>query len=207
MKIAIIGGTGKLGLGMVSRLQRTSHESAVGSRDVGKAESAVASLASPVQAMANPDAAAWCDLAILTVPYGGRQAVLESVRNGLQGKIIIDATVPLNPQNLFRVSGDSGTSAAEETNAFMGTAWVFAAFQTISHRILRNPEDVEDVPVAGPVEKKPVVLELIRDMNLHPVDVGPIEAARLLEHMTALMISINKQNKVKESGLKITGIP
>ncbi len=207
MKIAIIGGTGKLGLGFVSRLRHTSHECAIGSRDLAKAEAAVASIENSAKAMTNTDAAAWCDVAVLTIPYSAHCAILEPLRTGLRGKIVIDATVPLNPQNLFRMATESGTSAAEETLTLLDGAMVFASFHTISHRILRKADDVEDVLVAGPAERKPDVLELIREMNLHPIDAGPVEAARLLENMTALLISINKQNKVKESGLKITGIP
>ena len=207
MKIAIIGGTGKLGLAFVTRLQITSHDCAVGSRDVSKAEAAVSSIQSRATAMSNSEAAAWCDAAILTIPYSGHRAVLEPLKAGLGGKIVIDATVPLNPQNLFQLATESGTSAAEETNVLLGTAHVFAGFHTISHRILRKTDHVEDVLVAGPAERKTEVLQLIREMSLHPIDAGPIEAARLLENMTALLISINKQNKVKESGFKVTGVP
>ena len=49
-------------------------------------------------------------------------------------------------------------------------------------------------------------MELVALMDLHPIDAGPIEVAGHLERMTALLISINKANKVKESGIKITGI-
>jgi 8-hydroxy-5-deazaflavin:NADPH oxidoreductase len=207
VKIAIIGGTGKLGLGFVSRLQRTAHECAIGSRDHAKAQAAAASLAPPPHAFTNTDAAAWCELAMLTIPYAAHRTLIEPLREDLRGKIVIDATVPLNPQNLFRLGSESGTSAAEETSALLAEAQVFGGFHTLSHRILRQAEHSEDVLIAGPSQRKPDVMQFIRDMNLHPVDAGPIEAARLLESMTALLISINRQNKVKESGLKITGIP
>jgi len=62
------------------------------------------------------------------------------------------------------------------------------------------------VLVAGGENGKQQVMQLIREMKLRPIDAGPLEAARLLERMTALLISINKQNKVKESGLKVTGV-
>src|SRR5262245_14985046 len=38
MKIAILGGTGKLGLGLAIRLSHTGHEVTIGSRQAGKAE-------------------------------------------------------------------------------------------------------------------------------------------------------------------------
>jgi predicted dinucleotide-binding enzyme len=49
-------------------------------------------------------------------------------------------------------------------------------------------------------------MELIRNMGLRAIDAGPVEVAGHLERMTALLLSINKANRVKESGIKITGI-
>jgi NADPH-dependent F420 reductase len=199
MKIAIIGGSGKLGMGFGARLSRTNHEVAIGTRDVSRVEAAV-------RALTNQDAAAWCDAAIVTVPYAAHRAILGPLRAPLSGKLVIDATVPIDFQNFFRPRTESGNSAAEETYAMLGESDVYAAFQTISHRILQDPEHSEDVLIAGAPGRKPEVMQLVRDLNLRPVDAGPLEAARLLECMTLLLISINKQNKVKESGLRVTGI-
>ncbi len=206
MKIAIIGGSGKLGLGFVARLLQTSHEVVIGSRELAKAQEAAATVQNRAKPMSNMDAAAWCELAIVTVPYSAHRAILSPLRENLRGKIIIDTTVPLNPDNFFLIATESGTSAAEETNALLDHARVFGAFQTISHRILRQTDRVEDVLVAGMAEGKAEVMQLVRDLNLHPIDVGPLPASGLLERMTVLLISINKQNKVKESGLKVTGV-
>jgi predicted dinucleotide-binding enzyme len=49
-------------------------------------------------------------------------------------------------------------------------------------------------------------MDLIRSMNLRPIDAGPLEIAGILERMTVLLISINKQYNVRESGLKIEGL-
>jgi predicted dinucleotide-binding enzyme len=72
--------------------------------------------------------------------------------------------------------------------------------------VLLHPEISHDVLVAGGAIRKPDVMELIRSMHLHPIDAGPIEVAGHLERMTVLLLSINRANKVKESGIKITGI-
>jgi 8-hydroxy-5-deazaflavin:NADPH oxidoreductase len=199
MKVAILGGTGKLGIGFVARLNLTPHETAVGTRDVSRAPSTV-------KAMPYADASAWCDAAIITVPYAAHHAVLGPLRGTLDGKIVIDATVPIHPQNFFRPATESGNSAAEETDTLLGKAEVFAGFHTISHRILRKTDLVEDVLVAGGPNRKGDVMQLIRDLNLRPIDAGPLAAAHLLECMTLLLLSINKSNHVKESGLKVTGI-
>src|SRR5215471_962656 len=158
-----------------------------------------------VHAMTNDDSEAWCDTAILTIPYSAHRSIIAPLKQALTGKMVIDATVPLNYENIFKIVTESGKSAAEETQELLESAAVFGAFQTISHRILRKTDQVQDVLVAGNPARKTAVMQLIRDMNLRPIDAGPLEAAGLLERMTALMISINKQNKVKESGLKVTG--
>jgi 8-hydroxy-5-deazaflavin:NADPH oxidoreductase len=206
MKIAIIGGTGKLGNGFIARLLPTQHALAIGSREPSKAVEATIPFGDRVFAMSNSDAAGWCDIAILTIPYAAHHAILGPLNYGLRSKVVIDATVPLDFGNVFRVITESGKSAAEETAAILADSRVFAAFQTISHRVLRRTGQLEDVLVAGGSERKDEVMRLINEMNLHPIDAGPIEAARLLECMTVLLISINKQNRVKESGLKVTGL-
>jgi NADPH-dependent F420 reductase len=206
MNIAILGGSGKLGLGFVARLLGTTHGVIIGSRDIAKAHQAAQAAGQRAQPMTNEEAAAKCDAAILTIPYSAHRQLIAPLQDRLAGKIVIDATVPLDYENIFRIVTESGRSAAEEAQTAMPKAEVFAAFQTISHRILRRVDHLEDALVAGPPDRKADVLQLIREMNLRPIDTGPLEAARLLERMTALLISINKQNKVKESGLKVTGI-
>lgn len=204
MKIAILGGTGKLGLGFALRLSTSGHEVAIGSRDSEKAEEASRSIPG-IRGLTNHDSAGWCDAALVSVPYTGHRALFESLKDALHGKVIIDATVPIDPANLLQIKTESGRAAAEETAALVSGS-VFAAFQTISHRVLRHPEISHDVLVAGSGVRKPEVMELIRSMRLHPVDAGPLEVAGHLERMTVLLLSINKANKVKESGIKITGL-
>jgi NADPH-dependent F420 reductase len=206
MKVAILGGTGKLGLGLAQRLHRSGHAVMIGSRDASKAAEAARTLGGQIEGATNQSAAAWCETAFISVPYGGHRSLTDSVKEGLSGKIIIDATVPIDPANILQIKTESGRSAAEETAATIPTADVFAAFQTVSHRVLRAFDVSHDVLVAGGSNRKPDVLSLIQGMNLRPVDAGPIEIAGHLERMTVLLLSINKANKVKESGIKITGI-
>jgi len=205
MKTAILGGTGKLGRAFALRLSTSGHEVMIGSREVAKAEEAANSVTG-VRGATNLDAASWCDAALVSVPYSGHRALLGSLKESLHAKIIIDATVPIDPANLLQVRTESGKSAAEETAALVPGSDVFAAFQTVSYRVLLHPEISHDVLVAGGMTRKVEVLELIRSMRLHPIDAGPIEVAGHLERMTVLLLSINKANKVKESGIKITGI-
>lgn len=88
----------------------------------------------------------------------------------------------------------------------MAGAEVYAAFQTVSHRVLRQAGVPHDVLVAGGPARKSSVMELVRSMQLRPIDAGPIGVSGHIERLTVLLLSINKANKVKESGIKISGI-
>lgn len=206
MKVAILGGTGKLGLALAVRLHQAGHDVTIGSRDTSKAAEAAKSAGEGVRGTSNIEAAVWCEIALVSVPYHGHRALLEPLQQALRHKIIVDATVPIDPASLLEIKTESGKSAAEETAEIIPEANIFAALQTISHRVLRHADNSHDVLVAGGPQGKSEVMTLIRSMKLNPIDAGPIEVARHLERMTVLLLSINKANKVKESGIKITGI-
>ena len=110
--LAILGGTGDLGTGLARRWAQAGYEVIIGSRTLEKAQAAVADLREvmaergvseiTVQAMSNADAAAAADIVTLTVPFSHQVSTLESVRDALQGKILIDVTVPLVPPRVAR---------------------------------------------------------------------------------------------------------
>jgi NADPH-dependent F420 reductase len=206
MKVAILGGTGKLGLALAFRFSKNGHETVIGSRDERKAVEAAANFHGQVVGMSNVDASAWCEASVIAIPYAGHRVLLESTRQALRGKIVVDATVPIDPANLLQTKTESGRSAAEEAAAVLDSSDVFAGFHTISHRVLRQVEVVPDTLIAGTSSRKSEVMALVRSIGLRPIDAGPLEVACHLERMTVLLLSINKTNKIKESGIKITGI-
>ena len=116
-KIAVLGGTGDLGGGLAWQLVQVGYAVVIGSRTREKAEAAAAALSlrancnGRVVGMANPEAAAAADLVIMTVPFASHKATLESVREVVQGKILVDATVPLVPPRVMRVQMPDGGSA------------------------------------------------------------------------------------------------
>jgi predicted dinucleotide-binding enzyme len=74
MKIAIFGGTGKLGKALAMRLHHSGFEISIGSRDRVKAVEAAKEVGPGVLADTNEAAAAWCDWAVISVPYSGHRA-------------------------------------------------------------------------------------------------------------------------------------
>jgi NADPH-dependent F420 reductase len=85
------------------------------------------------------------------------------------------------------------------------------AFHTVSATLLSDlgSEIAEDVLIAGDDRKaKEQVAELTRKIpGLRPIDCGDLEVARILEQLTALLISVNKRHKIRHSGIRLTGLP
>jgi 8-hydroxy-5-deazaflavin:NADPH oxidoreductase len=86
---------------------------------------------------------------------------------------------------------------------------VVSAFHTVSAALLADLDHEldEDILICGNHHgDKARVAELVEAIDgLRPVDCGPLELARILEQLTALIISINVRNKAR-SGIKITGL-
>ena len=213
--IAILGGTGREGKGLAFRWARAGYKIIIGSRSLEKATTAVLEICGylsegvPVEAMLNQDAAAAGDIAVLTVPYIAHQEMLNSVKLQLQGKILIDATVPLVPPRVTRVQMPPAGSAAQEAQQILGEAvQVVSAFQSIPYENLLTQEDIDcDVLVCGSGKaSREIVLNLIKAAGLVGWDAGPIENSVVVEGLPSILIGINKQFGVKSSGIKITGV-
>ncbi len=216
MKIAILGGTGEQGPGLALRWALAGEEVIIGSRQKEKGERVAAELNQELGrpllvGMDNPSAAAAADIVVLTVPYSAHVPTLESVKDQLQGKIFVDVSVPLDPDNARRVVMPSAGSASQEAQEILGEqVSVVCALQNISAHLLRDvTAEIDcDVLVCGsPKEARMRVIELIDKLNINTVDVGPLEAASLIEPITALLIRLNIRNKVHSAGIRITGLP
>ena len=207
MKIAVIGGTGKLGQGLAIRALDAGHDVMIGSRDAGRAADVAQAIDARIRGLSNAGAAGECEATILSVPYSAHRQTIEPLAALLADKLVIDATVPIDPENPKQVRTESGRSAAEEAAQILTeeTA-VFAAFQTVSFHTLRQGEVSTDILVAGARDRKDEVLALIESFGLNPVYAGPLSSARYLEQMTLLLIAINRHHKVKDAGLRIVGI-
>jgi NADPH-dependent F420 reductase len=223
MKIAIIGGTGDQGIGLALRFVKAGENIVVGSRDIKKAENTINIIKNMldshelnnVKGMTNEDAAAWCDIAVLTVPLQAQMATLRSIKDNLEGKILIDATVPLDgclggkPTRYIDVWQGS---AAERSAEFLKDKNVklVSAFNNISATSLLNAdEDVQcDCLISGDdMDSKNVAMELSEKIpGVKAIDCGPLENARIVEKITPLLINLNIRNRIKLAGIRITGL-
>ena len=116
MKIGILGGTGKEGSGLAYRWALKGHDVVIGSRDAARAAAGAAELnqllaGKAVVRGADNAEAAQAAVVVLTVPYAAQVATADSVAQQLQGKILVDVTVPLAPPRVDRVQLPNGESA------------------------------------------------------------------------------------------------
>ncbi len=212
--IAILGGTGKEGKGLAYRWAKAGYKILIGSRSLEKALSAVEDLrqllgsSENVTGHENRDASSLADIVVLSVPYSAHRSTLEDVKDTVQGKILVDVTVPLVPPKVTRVQMPPAGSAAQEAREILGEQVdVVAAFQNISHEHLLGDGDVEcDVLVCGTGKAaRSSVLALVESAGLTGWDAGPIENSVVVEGLTSILIGINKQYGSTHAGIRITG--
>jgi NADPH-dependent F420 reductase len=216
--LAILGGTGDLGTGLARRWAQAGYEIIIGSRTLDKAEAAVADLLEvmaergvgqvSVRAMENLAAAQAADIITLTVPFSHQVSTLELVKPALQGKLLIDVTVPLVPPKVARVQLPAQGSAGQIAQEFLGDSVdVVSAFQNVAAVHLQEGRGLQcDVLVSG--NKKAArdeVIKLVEAAGMRGLHAGMINNAAAAEALTSVLITINKQYGC-HAGIQITGL-
>src|ERR1700704_738499 len=151
-KIAVLGGTGAQGSGLALRLSAAGHALTIGSRDAERAITAAARLSARVGKTIvgndNRAAAAAAEIVILTVPYAVQRATVEDALDALQGKVLVDATVPLVPPKVAMVQLPEGQSAVAAIQQLAGDGVrVVSAFQNVSAQHLNELDHEVDCDV------------------------------------------------------------
>lgn len=219
LEIAVVGGTGDEGSGLALRWARAGHDVIIGSRDAARAVASAEEIGKRAEAslrgLDNPAAAAAADVVVVTVPYAGQATIYRSIAGSLrEGTFVVDCTVPVAANVGGRATRTLGVwegSAAQQAQGLLpkGTR-ICGAFHSLSAAALDDLDaDVEgDVLVCGSRSGKEVVRELVESIpRLRFVDAGPLEAARIIEPITALLIGINHRYGVDRAGIRITGLP
>lgn len=218
--IAVVGGTGPEGSGLALRWARAGESVVIGSRDGERAKASAAQIAEKaavlgsVEGVENAVAVKMCDIVVLTVPFSGQAELLKQLKPSFrQGTVLIDATVPLAAAiggRPTRVLGVWQGSAAEQAQEMVGkNVTVAAAFHSLSATVLSGDGDVDcDVIVCSDDDRaRQVASELaIKIPGVRAIDGGKLENARIVESMTALLITLNIRYKVHGSGWRVTGL-
>jgi len=215
MNIAILGGTGKEGSGLATRWALVGHAIIIGSRDAARAHDKAVELRERTKQLtivgkANAEAAALGEVVVIALPPTGLAATLPPAREACRGKVVVSTVVALSFGGPRLFTPPPAGSSAEEVQALLPEAKVVAAFHHIAaHELAEAEHDIDsDLLMCGAdVEAKTVVTELGRSMGLRVIDVGPLSNAGPVEGITALLATINRRYKLKNAGIKITGLP
>jgi NADPH-dependent F420 reductase len=210
--VSIVGATGALGGAIARRLARAGVAVVLGSREAARAKAAADALAAEtgchVGSGTNAEAAAAAQLVIVTVPFAAQRATLAEIAPAVQGKIVVDTTVPLVPPKVMRVQLPPEDSAAVIAQALLGAGVkVVSAFHNVAAHKLAQDGDVDcDVLVFGDDRAaRDAVVRIVERCGLRGLHAGALVNSSAAEALTSVLIFLNKTYAVDGAGVRITG--
>jgi NADPH-dependent F420 reductase len=197
MTIGIVGGSGDFGQGVAGRLRARGHDVVIGSRTPRD------------DFVANPECCDRSDVVFLSVPADGVRSMVRELSRQLAGKVVVSVATSVVFRD-GRPTADPGRiSLAELAQREAPHARVVAALHTVSARLLAKLDEEleEDTLVCGDDEDaKAIVSDLCSQLVAgRAVDAGPLESARWLETLTAVLLNVNRRYR-KNTGIRITGL-
>lgn len=213
--VAVLGGTGPQGRGLVRRWAAAGIPVVVGSRDVVRAAETADDLAEAtggdVRGLANADAATAGDVVIIAVPWDGHADLVRSLARPLAGKLVVDCVNPLSfdKQGPFALDVVDG-SAAQQAAALLPESTVVAAFHHVSAALLDDSsvDSVDiDVLVLGDDREATDLVRALADAipGMRGIYGGRLRNAGQVEALTANLIAINRRYKA-HAGIRVTDV-
>jgi 8-hydroxy-5-deazaflavin:NADPH oxidoreductase len=203
VRVAILGGTGKFGQALASRLTEAGDEVILGSRDEARAKEAAA----PFGAVGarNEAAVGGVELVVLAVDAGAAVSTAQAVA------LFLGSTPLLSVASEVEFAGGTARpttrhrSLAEDVAEVVDSP-VAAGLHSLAAGSLARGRLDEDALVCGRDEAKALALELAgRLVSGRAIDVGPLQSARALEAMTAVILNVNRKYRT-HAGLRVTGL-
>jgi predicted dinucleotide-binding enzyme len=196
MKIGMLGSGDvgqSLGLGFVS----LGHEVMMGSREPGKNDIKAWKAKAGAKASAGTlaEAAAFGEMAVVATLWSGTENAIRLAGPArLAGKVVVDVTNPL----LFRPNAPPDLavggrdSACEQVQRWLPRARVVKAFNTVNYAHMFKPSfpgGPPDMFICGnDAAAKELISGICRDFGWGVIDMGGIEAARLIEPLAMVYI-------------------
>lgn len=208
--IAILGGTGDLGSGLAKRWLASGYSVVIGSRSAEKAQAFASELGGNATGKDNVEAAKAADVVVLAVPFANHESSLREVKDAVQGKIVVDAAVPLVPPKVSTVQLPREGSAAQIAQNLLGDGVrVVSAFHNVGASKLHegNPAECDVLVFSNDKEARELVIALADVVATRGVDGGVLANSAAAEALTSVLIGINRKYKVPGAGIRITGLP
>lgn len=208
--IAILGGTGDLGSGLAKRWLAAGYSVVIGSRSADKAHAFAKELGEGARGADNVGAAKAGDIVVLAVPFASHEATLLEVKDSVQGKIVVDAAVPLVPPKVSVVQLPAEGSAAQIAQTLLGDGVkVVSAFHNVGATKLHagGRADCDVLVFGNDKEARDIVIGLAGEVASCGIDGGVLANSVAAEALTSVLIGINRRYKVPGAGIRITGLP
>jgi predicted dinucleotide-binding enzyme len=196
MRVGILG-SGGVGQDLGLAFLALGHEVKMGSRHPAKADikAWLAKAGKKASAASFAEAAEFGDMAVLAVQWtGAKNAVRLAGPGNLAGKVVIDTCNPLlvRPKALPGLAVSGGDSAGEQVQRWLPKARVVKAFNTVNHAHMFKPAfpgGPPDMFICGHDEDaKKLVAGFCREFGWGVIDMGGLEAARLLEPLALIYV-------------------
>ncbi len=211
--IAIIGGTGKEGTGLALRWAHAGYQIVIGSRQVEKARQIAERINNQlgidsVIGMENVEAATRADVVVLTVIQTAHQQVVESLKNVLARKVLVDATSRVDYRDPR--PPDSPSAGQQSQIVLGGSVRVVAAFQNVPasslYKAIDQQLDADVLICSDDLQAAEQVISLAGAAGMRGYFAGGLANAIVVEGITSVLISMNKYYKVKNASIRVSGI-
>ena len=146
------------------------------------------------------------ELIFLTVPFLAHHKTVLEIKPFVQGKIVVDTTVPLVPPKVARVQLPDSGCVARMTQEILGNdVHVVSALHNVAATELAKSQttDVEVMVFGNNKEARETVIQLISKISLKGWHCGSIDNAVVAESLTPVLIFMNKFYNFNGSGIKI----
>ena len=206
MRVALVGGTGPFGQALATRLRDAGIEVVLGSRDADRAGALATELG--VQGAANADAVRGADLVVLATNADAALDTARALRSEIGRTPVLSVASELEFTAAGVLPSREAVSLAERIQQELD-APVLAGLHSLAASTLGKEEAPdEDALVCGDdAEAKALALDLAERITAGRArDAGPLQSARALEGLTAVIVNLNKRYR-GHAGLKITGLP
>ena len=221
VRVAVLGGTGRQGFGLALRWAAAGLAVAIGSRDPSRAAEAARRIARRLEragkppaiepvGLANLDAAAWAEVAVLTVPAHALEALLPPLQPVLTRRVVVDVSVSLVHRDgrWQALIPPEGSTALRVQGLLGGHPHVAAAFHTVSSAVLADlsrPLGDDDTPIfAASPQAADAAASLARAAGLRPVPAGDLLDAAAIEHVVALLLQLGQRHRRATIGIRFT---
>jgi len=215
VRVAVVGGSGRQGLGLALRLAKAGFKVLVGSRSREKALETANEISrvvpgSKVEGGLDKEVVRGADTIFLAIPYEALEEATSRISGSLNsGHILITPIVPMRVTGREVMPAFEGISAAERIALMtrLTGAKTVAAFHTIPAETLKeldNPLGFDVLMCGDDPEAKRRVAGLVASIpNLRPIDAGPLKNALIIEIFTGLLIYLGRTTGKRDLSIKL----